>query len=110
MGETGIERRASVKAAEVPPGHMRIVEAGGIRIAICNVEGVFCAIEDVCSHDDGPLGEGTLRNAEVECPRHGARFDVRTGRATRMPAVAPVRVFPVRTEGGDVIVEVNNGA
>ncbi|MBI5202748.1 MAG: non-heme iron oxygenase ferredoxin subunit [Elusimicrobia bacterium] len=85
---------------------MRIVEASGERIAICNVGGTFYAIEDLCSHDDGPLGEGNLKGEQVECPRHGARFDVKSGAAVRMPAIAPVRTFPVRVEGGDVVVEV----
>ena len=87
---------------------MRIVETGGLRIALCNVDGTFYAVEDVCTHDDGPLGEGTLVGREVECPRHGGRFDVTTGRATRMPAVVPVRTFPVRVEGDAVYIEVTS--
>jgi 3-phenylpropionate/trans-cinnamate dioxygenase ferredoxin subunit len=94
------------KASEIKPGGMKVVEAGGVRIAICNVDGTFYAIEDVCTHDDGPLGEGTLDGCEVECPRHGARFDVRTGAVTRMPAIVPVKAFPVKVEGDQVLVEV----
>lgn len=94
------------KASEIGPGQMRIVEAGGERIALCNVEGTFYAIQDLCTHDDGPLGEGTLRGRRVECPRHGAQFDVKSGAAVRMPAIAPVRTYPVRVEEGDVVVEV----
>ncbi|MCX5788529.1 MAG: non-heme iron oxygenase ferredoxin subunit [Elusimicrobia bacterium] len=97
---------AVAKAAEIQPGQMRIVEAGGQRIALCNVGGTFYAIQDVCTHDDGPLGEGTLRGDVVECPRHGARFDVRTGAAVRMPAIVPVKAYPVRVDGADVVVEV----
>ena len=97
---------AVAEASEIAPGQMRIVEAGGERIALCNVGGTFYAIQDVCTHDDGPLGEGTLRGDVVECPRHGARFDVRTGAAVRMPAIVPVKIYPVRVEGGDVLVEV----
>lgn len=99
---------AIAKASELGPGQMKIVEAGGERIALCNVGGTFYAIQDLCTHDDGPLGEGTLRGGVVECPRHGARFDVKTGAAVRMPAVAPVRIFPVRVEGGSVVVEVDS--
>ncbi|MBI5631356.1 MAG: non-heme iron oxygenase ferredoxin subunit [Elusimicrobia bacterium] len=99
----GFAKVASV--SDIPAGSMRVVEAGRLRIALCNVEGRFYAVEDVCTHDDGPLGEGTLRGCEVECPRHGARFDVRTGAVTRMPAVVPVRTFPVRVEGEDILVE-----
>jgi 3-phenylpropionate/trans-cinnamate dioxygenase ferredoxin subunit len=94
------------KASEIKPGAMKIVEAGGVQLAICNVEGTFYAIEDVCTHDDGPLGEGTLDGCEVECPRHGARFDVRTGEVKRMPAIVPVRTFPVKVENDQVLVEV----
>ncbi len=96
------------KASELGPGQMRIVEAGGVRIALCNVDGAFYAIEDVCTHDDGPLGEGTLKGEIVECPRHGGRFDVKTGAAVRMPAIIPVRTFPVRVQAGDVYVEVDS--
>jgi len=88
---------------------MKVVTVGGISIALCNVDGKLYAIEDICTHDDGPLGEGTLDGKEVECPRHGARFDVRTGAVTRMPAVAPVRTFPVTVEGDSVFVEANHG-
>lgn len=98
-------RLAVAKASEIPPGGMKVVETRGVRVALCNVEGKLYAIEDVCTHDDGPLGEGTLRGGEVECPRHGARFDVRTGAVTRMPAVVPVRTFPVRVEGDEVLLE-----
>ena len=97
---------AVAKAADIGVGQMRIVEAGGQRIALCNVGGTLYAIQDVCTHDDGPLGEGTLRGDVVECPRHGARFDVRTGAAVRMPAIVPVKTYPVRVDGADVIVEV----
>lgn len=98
---------AAIKVAELPPGGMRVVEIGGRRIALCNVEGTFYAIEDLCTHDDGPLGEGRLVEGQAECPRHGGRFDVKTGRATRMPAVAPTRIFPARVEGDTVYVEVD---
>ncbi|MBI4425656.1 MAG: non-heme iron oxygenase ferredoxin subunit [Elusimicrobia bacterium] len=85
---------------------MRIVEAGGYRVALCNVEGKFYAVEDVCTHDDGPLGDGTLKGRVLECPRHGGRFDVATGAAVRMPAIVPVRIFPTRVEGDQVFIEV----
>lgn len=93
------------KVADIPPGTMKVVEASGLRVALCNVEGTFYAVEDVCTHDDGPLGEGSLRGAELECPRHGARFDVRSGAALRMPAVVPVRTFPVTVVDGTVVLE-----
>ena len=95
------------KVSEIGPGQMRIVDGGRHRIALCNVDGKFYAIEDVCTHDDGPLGEGTLRGCELECPRHGARFDVRSGKATRMPAFVKVKSFPVVVKGDDIIIEVH---
>ena len=97
-------------AAEVKPGQMKVFEAGGLKIALCNVDGTYYAIEDVCTHDDGPLGEGTLDGKVAECPRHGGQFDVTTGAAVRMPAVVRVRTFPVRVEGDSVFVEVGHGA
>ncbi len=102
-------RAAVAKAADVQPGQMKVFEVAGTRIALCNVDGRFYAIEDVCTHDDGPLGEGTLDGKIAECPRHGGQFDVTTGAATRMPAIVPVRTFPVTVEGGDVFVETKNG-
>ena len=96
----------AAKASEIAPGQMRVVDVSGVRVAICNVDGTFYAIEDVCTHDDGPLGDGALNGDQVECPRHGGRFNVKTGRATRMPAIVPVRSFPVRVEGGDIYIEV----
>jgi 3-phenylpropionate/trans-cinnamate dioxygenase ferredoxin subunit len=85
-------------------GKVRVFRAGDVEIVLCNVDGEIFAVENVCSHDDGPLGEGTLDGAEIECPRHGARFDVRDGRVRRMPASAPIRTFPVRVENGQVCV------
>lgn len=93
-------------AGEVPPGAVRAFDVEGTAILLCNVDGALHAIENVCTHDDAPLGRGRLLGAAIECPRHGARFDVRTGAVLRMPAVAPVRCFPVRTEGADILVEV----
>lgn len=92
--------------SEIPEGEVRVFEAEGTRIAIARVDGTLFAIEDVCTHDDGPLGEGRLQGCEIECPRHGARFDVRTGAVTRMPAAAPVAALAVKVENGQVWVEV----
>ena len=96
---------AVAKLGDVPPGAVKVVAAGPERVALCNVDGKICAVEDVCTHDDGPLGEGKLRGCEIECPRHGARFDVTTGAVTRMPAAAPVRAFEVKVEGDRIFVK-----
>jgi 3-phenylpropionate/trans-cinnamate dioxygenase ferredoxin subunit len=90
------------KTAEIPPGQRDIFDVEGIYIAVFNVGGTYYAIEDVCTHDDGPLAEGDLHGYEIACPRHGARFDIRTGKVLSMPAVLDVSWFPVRVEGDDI--------
>ena len=92
---------------ETAPGRITVHEVNGVRIALCNVNGRFYAIDDVCTHDGGPLDQGVLEGELVECPRHGAKFDVTTGRAVVLPAVRPVRTYPVRVEGDDVLVKVD---
>ena len=92
---------------EIAPGQVKIVETGGQKIALCNVNGAFHAIEDRCSHDDGPLGEGALQDKLLECPRHGAKFDVTSGRPVTLPAVVPVKRFPVKVEGNQILIEVS---
>jgi 3-phenylpropionate/trans-cinnamate dioxygenase ferredoxin subunit len=94
---------------ELPPGTMRLVEHGPLRVGVFNCDGEFHALEDRCTHDDGPLCQG-LWDAEVctiACPRHGATFDLRTGRALTLPAYLPARTFPVRVADGIVTVELD---
>lgn len=91
---------------EVPEGKVKVVEVEGRRIALCNYNGSIYAIDDVCTHDRGPLGQGELIGNEIECPRHGARFDVASGRPTRLPAVRPVQTYPVHVSDGIISVEV----
>jgi 3-phenylpropionate/trans-cinnamate dioxygenase ferredoxin subunit len=93
-----------VSAGELPPGSKKLAEVDGRPIAVFNVDGSFYAIDDVCTHDGGPLAEGELSGCEIMCPRHGARFDVRTGRALCMPAVEPVAVHSTELRGDDVYV------
>ena len=95
------------KVSDTPPGTISVHEVGGVRIALCNVNGRFYAIDDVCTHDGGPLDQGELDGEQVECPRHGAKFDVTTGRATVLPAVRPVKTYRVEIVGDDVKVEVS---
>jgi 3-phenylpropionate/trans-cinnamate dioxygenase ferredoxin subunit len=87
---------------ELPPGEMKIVRDGQLVIGVYNVDGQLYAIEDRCSHDDGPLCEGDFEPAEavVICPRHGSRFDIRTGQALTLPAYLPVDTFAVKVEDG----------
>jgi 3-phenylpropionate/trans-cinnamate dioxygenase ferredoxin component len=93
---------------ELPPGAMRVVEWEDLEIAIVNCRGELFAIEDRCSHDDGPLAEGELHEdaCAIECPRHGSLFDLRTGNPKSLPAYTPVETFPVRVEGDVIKLEV----
>ena len=91
---------------DVPVGAARVFAVNGKHIALCNVDGTLYAIDDVCTHDGGPLGEGLLEGDQIECPRHGARFDVKTGKALTLPAVMPVNSYPVQLEGDEVKVQV----
>ena len=94
-------------ADDFPAGSRQTVDVDDVPIIVFNLDGQYFAIEDVCTHDDGPLGEGQLEGCEIECPRHGARFDVRTGQVTRMPAAAPVESFATKVEDGRVFVELD---
>jgi 3-phenylpropionate/trans-cinnamate dioxygenase ferredoxin subunit len=98
-------RRSVAKLSEIPDGTTREVIVDGLGILLCNVGGNVYAIEDVCTHDGGPLEQGTLEGECIVCPRHGATFDVRTGDALTLPAVMPVMTFPVSVEGDDIYVE-----
>ena len=94
------------KRSEIATGTTRRVVADGAEILLCNVDGRLYAVEDVCTHDGGPLDQGDLEGANVVCPRHGATFDVRTGDVITLPAVVPLMTFAVTIEGDDVFVDV----
>lgn len=79
-----------------------VIEANGHYVAIFNVDHKFYAIEDVCTHDDGPLAEGELSGTVIECPRHGAKFDVTTGKVLSFPAITPVAHYEVRVQGDQI--------
>jgi 3-phenylpropionate/trans-cinnamate dioxygenase ferredoxin subunit len=93
---------------ELPPGSMKLVEAGGVTIGVYNCGGKLLAIEDRCSHDDGPLAEGPFDPdaCTVECPRHGSLFDLTSGRPKTLPAYQPVTTYPVTIEDDTVKLEV----
>jgi nitrite reductase/ring-hydroxylating ferredoxin subunit len=103
-GEMAFVKAATM--AEVPLGRIKVVEVGDEDLALCNVDGKIYAVANVCTHDDGPLGEGVLLDHQIECPRHGARFDVRTGEVRSLPAVIPIPTYEVRIEGDDILVNV----
>jgi 3-phenylpropionate/trans-cinnamate dioxygenase ferredoxin subunit len=81
---------------DLPNGERLFVEIGEYYLVVFNIAGQYFAIEDLCSHDDGPLGDGDLEDHEIICPRHGARFDVQTGKALTLPAVEDIPAYPVR--------------
>ncbi|MBV8331396.1 MAG: non-heme iron oxygenase ferredoxin subunit [Candidatus Eremiobacteraeota bacterium] len=93
------------KRSDIAPGTTRRVLVEGAEILLCNAGGTIYAIEDVCTHDGGPLDQGELEECRITCPRHGASFDVRTGEALTLPAVLPVSTYAVRVDGDDVYVE-----
>jgi 3-phenylpropionate/trans-cinnamate dioxygenase ferredoxin subunit len=91
---------------EIPINSSKLVEIDNVRIALFNLNGEYYAIEDVCTHDGGPLVEGEIVNGhEVRCPRHGARFDIRTGAALSMPAFEATTAYDVYIQGEDLLIE-----
>ncbi len=110
MPERTSERIDVCPAAELADGEMRLVEASdGVKIGVFNCGGDLHAIEDRCSHDDGPLAEGEFdaSTCTVECPRHGSLFDLTSGRPKTLPAYQPVRTFPVIIENDTIKLEVS---
>jgi len=96
-----------VKVAEtsdIPAGRVKVVVVGDRRIALCNVDGQFFAIDDLCTHDGGSLDQGELQGDVIECPRHGARFSVRTGKVLALPAVKALDTYPLTVEGSEIRV------
>jgi len=99
-----------IDVAEVPDPGKTLVEVEGEMIALFHVEGRWYAIDDVCTHDGGPLADGELRDHKIACPRHGAKFDIRTGAALTMPAVRPTRAHDTKVEAGGVWVRLRDSA
>lgn len=93
-------------ASDCPLGQLTPVTADGIGIVLANVDGRICAVRDECSHEAYPLSDGELDGDEIVCIYHGARFDACTGARRALPAVLPVRSFPVELRDGDVWVDV----
>lgn len=95
--------------AELSPGEVRRVEAGPEPVALCNVGGSFHAVDDTCTHSSWSLADGELEDEVLVCPLHQARFSARTGAVLGPPAPEPLKVYPVKVEGGDVWVDVDAG-
>ena len=100
IDESKIEYVEIAPASELPNGERMFVEIEGKPIVIFNIAGQLFSIADVCSHDDGPVGEGQLDGFSITCPRHGSQFDVRSGKVLRMPAVVDIPAYPVRVVDG----------
>lgn len=94
------------KAGDVPSGAGKLVEVAGKQIALFQVDGKYYALDNVCTHRGGPLSEGYVQGMEVECPWHGAHFNLQTGQVTRPPAARDVAAYPVRQQGDDIEIEI----
>ena len=97
------------KINEIEEGVVKVVRVGDAPIGLTKVEGEFFAFADVCTHDDGPVAEGPLVGCVIECPRHGAQFDIRTGKATSLPAVVDIPSYPVRVVEGKIEIGLPKG-
>jgi 3-phenylpropionate/trans-cinnamate dioxygenase ferredoxin subunit len=96
------------KATDIPDPGRELVEVDDRLVVLIHTAGHFYAIDDVCTHDGGPLGEGELDGYTIACPRHGAKFDVRNGSALTMPATRPTTAHEVKVENGDVLVKLRD--
>ena len=111
MSEPTTETRKWVDAGDadsVAEGEAKTFQVDATRVAVARANGQLYAVQDLCSHDDGPLGDGTLEEYAIVCPRHGAKFDVRTGAVLAMPAVATIETFPVMEKDGRIQVAVRD--
>lgn len=107
---TDSEFVAIADVADIPQGTVRVVEHGRSRYAVCNADGKIYVVDDTCTHDDGPLGEGKLDGCAIVCPRHGAKFDIRTGAVMQMPAAFPIRVYESKVKDGKICIKAVTGA
>ena len=98
--ESKIEFVDIAPVSELPNGERLFVEIEGKPLVIFNIAGQFFSIADICSHDDGPVGEGDIEGYTITCPRHGGEFDVQTGKALQLPAVVDIPAYPVKVVDG----------
>ena len=109
LNESKLEFIEIAPASEVISGERLFVNVGEKSLVIFNIAGQFYAIGDVCSHDDGPVGEGDLEGYKIICPRHGAQFDVRNGKVLLMPAIVDIPAYPIRVVDGQIQVGIPRG-
>ena len=94
------------QVSDLPNGERLYLTIDELPIVVFNIAGGLYAIADLCSHDDGPLGDGELDGMEIACPRHGARFDIRSGKVLSMPAIVDIPAYPVRVLDGEIQIGV----
>jgi 3-phenylpropionate/trans-cinnamate dioxygenase ferredoxin subunit len=99
------EFKVVARLSEIPNPGRKLIEADGRLVVLCRKDSEVYCLDDVCTHDGGPLGSGELQGYDLICPRHGARFDIRTGCARTMPATEPTRTHAVRVEGDQILVQ-----
>ncbi len=98
----------ALKADDLPPGKMTCIDVDGHRVLVANIDGVFYATDDTCTHEDASLSSGSLHGALVKCPLHGSRFDLRTGEPMEDPAEDPLRCYGASVRDGVVLVELKH--
>ncbi len=96
LDESKVEYLEIAPVSELPNGERLFIEVEGRSLVIFNIAGQYFAIGDICTHDDGPVGDGDIEGFNIVCPRHGGEFDVRTGQAVQMPAVVDIPAYPVK--------------
>jgi len=104
MDESKVEFIEIGPTTDLPIGERLFVEIEGKPIVMFNIGGQIFSIADVCSHDDGPVGEGILEGFVITCPRHGAQFDIRTGKVVQMPAVVDIPAYPIKVVNGMILL------
>ena len=104
LEESKVEYVEIAPVSELPNGERLFLEVEGKAIVIFNIAGQYFAIGDICTHDDGPLGDGDLEGFNIVCPRHGGEFDVQTSKAVQMPAVVDIPAYPVKVVDGMIRV------
>jgi len=109
VDESTVEFVEIAPASELPNGERLFVEIADRSIVVLNIAGQLFAIGDVCTHDDGPVGDGDLDGYNIICPRHGAEFDVRTGKVMKMPAVVDIPAYPVQVRDGNIYLGIPKG-
>jgi len=97
---------AVAKTTDLKPGQMKSYPVDGKRVLVANWQGTFFATQDLCTHDNGTLSDGELVDGDIECPRHGGRFDLKTGAVTALPPMFPIKTYAVQVEGDDIRVNV----